>query len=285
VTTAPAAELPADALVRHMVGHELAAPAARERTREGGDVRLDLQRFSVLDPSRGRPPRVRDVSFSVDRGEIVGLAGLQGSGKSDLLLGLFGAHGRRATGAVRIDGRPYRPTSVRRAIRRGLGLVTNDRQRTGLLPAMSVVANVSLASLPRVSPGGLLRPTRERARAEVLTRSLRLGAASPGQVVSTLSGGNQQKVVLAKWMGTEPRVLLLDEPTRGVDVGAKQEIYQQMDGWRRNGLAVVLTTSELPELLRVSDRILVMHRGGLAAEYGRDEATAEKVLRAAMGGD
>ena len=199
-------------------------------------------------------------------------------------MGLFGAYGRRLTGTILLAGSPYRPSRPRRAIRRGLALVTNDRQRTGLVLSMSVAANTTLAALPRVSPWGWMRPAREFHLADETTRSLSLRAASLRQNVATLSGGNQQKVVLAKWMSTEPRVILLDEPTRGVDVGAKQEIYQLMRAWRDAGHALVLITSEMPELLMMSDRILVMHRGRAKAWLTRDEATQERILHAAMGG-
>jgi ABC-type sugar transport system ATPase subunit len=265
-----------------MVGRDLAPAARREAQEADAPVRLELEHVTIRGAT-GRP-RVDDVSFAVRAGEIVGLAGLQGSGKSELLLGLFGARGRRVAGAVRVDGQPYRPASPRRAIRRGLALVTNDRRATGLIPSMSVLANVTLAHLPALSPGGWIRPGRERAFAASTTESLHLRAASLEQPVLTLSGGNQQKVVLARWLGAEPRVLLLDEPTRGVDVGAKQEIYQLLHAWSRAGLAVVLTMSELPELLLVSDRVLVLHRGRLAATLAGAAATPERIMHAAMGG-
>jgi len=287
VATAPARDMPASRLIRHMVGRDLP-----EQPSSGGaaapvksDVRLALEDVTVRSAEKDKKPPVAGMSFDVQAGEILGLAGLQGSGNSDLLLGLFGAHGRRVTGTMRIDGLPYRPTSPRGAIRRGIALVTNDRKRTGLVLGMGVTANTSLASLPRVSPfGWLLRSTETRLARRTL-ETLHLRAASLSQDVATLSGGNQQKVVLAKWLSTRPRVLLLDEPTRGVDVGAKQEIYQLMEEWRSAGHAMVLITSEMPELLRLSDRIIVMHRGLTAAVFKRGEATQERILHAAMGGD
>jgi ABC-type sugar transport system ATPase subunit len=247
-------------------------------------VILKLKDVVVRAAERGRRPRVDRLSLSVHAGEIVGLAGLHGSGNSDLLMGLFGAYGRRTKGTILLDGRPYRPTTPRRAIDRGLALVTNDRQGTGLVLSMGVAANATLASLPRVSPWGLMLAPRELRLADETTRSLRLRAASLRQSVSTLSGGNQQKVVLAKWINTQPRVILLDEPTRGVDIGAKQEIYQLMHAWRDAGHALILITSEMPELLMMSDRILVMHRGRAIALLSRDQATQERILHAAMGG-
>ena len=166
-----------------------------------------------------------------------------------------------------------------------MALVTNERQRTGLILNMSVAANATLAALARVSPGGWLRAAREFKLADESTEALHLRAASLSQSVATLSGGNQQKVVLAKWINTRPRVLLLDEPTRGVDIGAKQEIYQLMNEWRAAGHALILITSEMPELLMMCDRILVMHRGRATALLDRGEATQERILHAAMGGE
>jgi ribose transport system ATP-binding protein len=286
VATAAARDMPASELIRHMVGRELAHHAGA-RTRPPTTYTpalLVLKEVTVRAADRRRRLLVDKISFTVHAGEIVGLAGLQGSGNSDLLTGLFGAYGRRATGTILVEGRPYRPTSPRRAIRRGMALVTNDRQRTGLVLSMSVAANATLASLARVSPGGWLRTGRELRAAAETAKALRLQAASLRQSAATLSGGNQQKVVLAKWINTRPRVLLLDEPTRGVDIGAKQEIYQLMNEWREAGHALILITSEMPELLMMSDRILVMHRGRSTASFNRGEATQERILHAAMGG-
>lgn len=284
VATGSPTDMPANELIRHMVGRELRpSNQAPLPPTTGAPVVLMLQDVTVRAAERNRRPRVDGLSLTVRAGEIVGLAGLQGSGNSDLLLGLFGAHGRRASGTILLHGRPYRPTSPRRAVARGLALVTNDRQRTGLVLGMSVAANVTLASLPRVSPWGWMRFSRELRLADQSARTLRLQAASLRQSVATLSGGNQQKVVLAKWINTRPRVLLLDEPTRGVDVGAKQEIYQLLRAWRDAGHALILITSEMPELMMMSDRILVMHRGRATALLSRGEATQERILHAAMG--
>jgi ABC-type sugar transport system ATPase subunit len=286
VAGGPAADMPAHMLIRHMVGRELRRQGEVSTSPPPTDtpVMLELKQVTVRAAEGSRRPRVDRLSLSVRAGEILGLAGLHGSGNSDLLMGLFGAYGRHTLGTILLDGRLYRPTSPRRAIERGLALVTNDRQRTGLVLSMSVAANATLASLPRVSPWGWMRTTREFRLADDSTRSLHLRAASLRQRVATLSGGNQQKVVLAKWMNTQPRVILLDEPTRGVDIGAKQEIYQLMHALRDAGHALILITSEMPELLMMSDRILVMHRGRAKALLSRDQATQERILHAAMGG-
>ncbi|MHC5015436.1 MAG: sugar ABC transporter ATP-binding protein [Planctomycetota bacterium] len=282
IITAPVGDLPAAELIRCMIGRDLAGHLP-DRRHTVGDVRLAVADCTVAAAEPGRPAVVDGVAFEVRAGEILGIGGLQGSGASDLLRALFGAHGRRASARLEIDGRRVRVRSPRDAISRGMALLTNDRQRTGLVLGMDVAANTTLASLDRVSPGGWLSRGRELQRTGESTRALQLRAASLRQPVATLSGGNQQKVVLAKWLSTEPRILLLDEPTRGVDVGAKREIYELMNEWSRQGHAIVLITSELPELLQMSDRIMVMHRGRAVRTLGRDEATAETVLGAAMG--
>jgi ribose transport system ATP-binding protein len=283
IVTAGAAELPAPALIRQMVGRELPErPQVRSVTL--GASRLTVEGLTVRAATGRARPLVDRFSFEVRAGEIVGLAGLAGSGNSDLLWAIAGVHSGRVSGRIAIEGEPYRPRSLRHAIHRGIALVTNDRQRYGLVAQMSVQANSSLASLPRVSPAGWLSGARERRAAEVTARALDLRVASLDQPTWTLSGGNQQKVVLGKWLNTQPRILLLDEPTRGVDVGAKQEIYELMNRWSAAGHAIVLITSELPELLLMSDRIIVMHRGRRAAEFDRGRATQEKILHAAMGG-
>jgi ABC-type sugar transport system ATPase subunit len=169
------------------------------------------------------------------------------------------------------------------AITNGVALLTNDRKATGLVLSQSITANATLADLFRLSPRGWRRAATEQAAAQTTAGLLRLRAASLDMEVGALSGGNQQKVALAKWLQTRPKLLLLDEPTRGIDIGAKREIYQQMNEWTAQGIAILLITSEMPELLRLSDRIVVLHRGTVSAEFSREQATPELVLAAAMG--
>ena len=235
------------------------------------------------EPAGKRDFAVEDVSFAVRRGEILGLAGLQGAGNSELLLGLFGAYRRGVRGRVEVEGKPLVSGSPAHAIAAGLALVTNDRKETGLIADHSICWNLTLAALREFSPAGWLRPRRETACAANYREKLSIRAASLRQPVATLSGGNQQKVVLGKWLATRPRLLLLDEPTRGVDIGAKHEIYAWMNQWTAQGLGILLITSEMPELLALADRILVMHRGRVTAELSRHTATPERILRAAMG--
>ena len=282
VGTASAAELPRPELIRWMVGRDIDEQFPRHAPHLG-NVRLETTDFSVPDP-HGRPyPLVDRVSFNVRAGEILGLGGLEGSGASALLNGLFGAYGRNASGRVTLDGTPYTPRTPQQALRQGMALLTNDRKTSGLVLSMGITENITLASVPKYSPGGWFNHAREMEAARRHEKAFQLRAATLTQSVETLSGGNQQKVVLAKWLETAPRVLLLDEPTRGVDVGAKQEIYALMDQWTAEGISILLITSEMPELLALSDRIVVMHRGRITAELSRREATQEKVLEAAMG--
>lgn len=282
IGTARASELPAQRLLQWMVGREIGEQFPRHASQAGSE-RLRLHEFSVADVRRGGRRAVDRVSLTVRAGEIVGLAGLQGSGSSDLFLGIFGALGKRASGDVYLNGKRLCARVPRQAIDRGIALLTNDRKATGLVLSLSVVANTTLADLPRLTRAGWRRSKHELEVTWQHAAHLSLRAASLELEVGYLSGGNQQKVALSKWLQTQPQLLLLDEPTRGVDVGAKRDVYQLMNELTAQGIAILLITSELPELLAMSDRILVMHRGRIVAEFGRAEATADRVLEAAMG--
>jgi ABC-type sugar transport system ATPase subunit len=308
VATKPASELSVPELVRLMVGDKgLREPlsSSGERGRGGGEdlatateaayegkpVRQSSASVEASGPAalevenvtvdqNGR--RIVDgAGLTVRAGEVVGLAGLEGSGNSALLLAIFGAFGR-VSGTVKIEGKPIAIRNPKDAIRHRIALLTSDRKTTGLVLPMSITGNTTLASLPSVSKGGWRSDRRERVVAEKAQKDLSIRAASLDLPVSSLSGGNQQKVALAKWIETDPKVLLLDEPTRGIDINAKREIYALIDGWKAQGMAIVVITSELPELLLLADRILVMHRGHVVAEMTRSEATADRVVHAAM---
>ncbi|MGA2443882.1 MAG: sugar ABC transporter ATP-binding protein [Opitutaceae bacterium] len=286
VGTATVQQCPEPKLIQWMIGRELSEyipPRARRPSPGGERPRLEVRAFHVPNPDPSRPDAVRNFSASVHAGEVVGLAGLQGAGGSELFQGLFGAYGEVCLGSVRIDGELFRPRSPGDSIRRGLAHLTADRKSTGLVLGLSVEQNVGLASLPELSPGGWLRPGLERQAATRHIGALRIRLASLGQEAGTLSGGNQQKVVLAKWLETRPKVLLLEEPTRGVDIGTKHEIYSLMNQWSAEGLAILLISTDMPELLGLSDRIIVLHRGEITASFDRGEATPEKILAAAMG--
>jgi ABC-type sugar transport system ATPase subunit len=282
IGTAPAAALPPAKLLQWMVGRQMAEQFPRHAAQVGVE-RLRLEHFSVPDRRRPKQLVVENVSLTVRAGEILGIGGLQGSGASELLLALFGAYGKNVRGRAWLNGRPLEISSPRAAIDQGVALLTNDRKATGLVLPLSIVANSTLADLPNLSPGGWRQPGREVEAARALGQTLSLRAASLEMEVGWLSGGNQQKVALAKWLQTRPRLMLLDEPTRGIDVGAKREVYELMNALTARDIAILLITSELPELLAMSDRIVVMHRGRLTGEFTRDQATPELILEAAMG--
>jgi ABC-type sugar transport system ATPase subunit len=284
IGTAPAAELPAAKLIEWMVGRAVSEQFLRHASHPGREL-FRGENLSVLAEGKSRRAAVQELSLEVRSGEILGIGGLQGSGASELFLGLFGAYGPPVRGTVYLEGEKVEIHSPRQAIQAGVALLTNDRKATGLVLPLSVIANATLAGLPQLARGGWRRPDAERLAAETITSSLRLRAASLDQPVGFLSGGNQQKVAIAKWLQVRPKLLLLDEPTRGIDVGAKQEIYQLMNQWTAQGIAIMLITSELPELLTLSDRILVLHRGRCTAEFSRAQATPERIMAAAMGAD
>lgn len=275
-----AADLPREELIRWMVGRQIEQLFPKHVAARGQEL-LRVENLTLHLPGAPRPI-VDDVSLSVHAGEVVGLGGLMGNGASELFGAIFGRYGRHVRGRMFVEGRPLLPVSPADAIAARIAMLTNDRKVTGLVLPMSVLHNMTLAGLHRAAPGGWLRRGLEKQLAEPLGHDLSLKAPSIDSPVTALSGGNQQKVVLAKWMMTEPHVLLLDEPTRGIDVGAKAEIYQLMNRWTAAGMGILLITSELPELLAMSDRILVMAQGRLTAEIPRDQATQERVMAAAV---
>jgi len=274
--------LPQDTLVTWMVGRPMKEqfPDPAPHT---GTVRLQVKNFTVPDPDRTEASVVDRVNLKVHAGEIVGLAGLQGSGNSALLNGLFGTFGNTVSGDVQVNGQAYTAFRPAHSIAQGMALVTNDRKATGLIANMNTIQNVTLASLKAFSRCGFLQPKVERRAVAQQAKALNLKASSLNQDVVCLSGGNQQKVVLSKWLETQPKVLLLDDPCRGVDIGAKHEIYELMNRLCAQGVAMVLVSSEMPELLFMSHRIMVMHRGQVILEMKHDEATQEKILYAALG--
>ncbi len=281
IGTAPASELPAEKMIQWMVGRKIEQffPSREARI---GDELLRVVGLTLPQPAKPGVNLVDNVSFSLRAGEILGLAGLRGAGASELLGAIFGRFGGVPEGEVSIKGKRVRISSPPEAIFHGMAYLTNDRKATGLILPMSVMHNMTLASLPQMTRFGWLHPLVEQRNCTPFLNSLSVRTPSLRAEVSTLSGGNQQKVILAKWLMSGPSILLLDEPTRGIDVGAKAEIYLLMNQWASEGKGILLITSELPELLAMSDRILVMHRGKVTAEFGREEATQEKVMASAM---
>ncbi|MEA3213307.1 MAG: D-xylose transport system ATP-binding protein [Chthoniobacter sp.] len=241
-----------------------------------------IEALTVCDEHTGRE-RLSDISFSLAPGEVLGLGGLMGAGRTELLMHVFGAWGRRHAGRVELAGHELPPLRPAEILRRGLVLVSEDRRRYGLVLEQTIGFNLSLSSLARLTRRGFIDASREFQKNDALFRSLRVKAPGMEARVGKLSGGNQQKVVLGKALMTEPQVIFLDEPTRGIDVGAKLEIYEIINQLTDAGKAVVLVSSELPELMGMSDRILMLHEGRIGGEFTRAEATPERLLQAALG--
>lgn len=276
--TLPVARTNSEELIRLMVGRDLEAPCVAD-VPETNPVLLDVRGVSDPVNRSGFRPLLRDVHFQVRAGEVVGFAGLAGAGRTELALTLFGARPRGA-GEVRLGGEPACIRSPSDAIEAGLGYLSEDRKESGLFLDLSVSRNIAAASLHRF--GGLAySDRRERAAADEFRARLRIASRDVDQETASLSGGNQQKVFLARWLLVNPRVLIVDEPTRGVDVGAKAEVHQLLFEFARRGAAVVVISSDLPEILTVSHRIYVMRQGRISGELTRHAATEEKVMRCA----
>lgn len=269
----PMSDYTEETLINAMVGREVSSLYPDE-ARDEHPIRLHVRGLQ-------RMPDGPAVDFDVRGGEILGIGGLLGSGRSELLLSIFGAD-PLVGGEIRIDDTRVAPDDPRAMMDAGVALLTEDRKVLGLLPELSIRENVTIASLRSGSRGGLLPGRQQTADADALLDSLRLRAGSYDQPVSTLSGGNQQKVLLARWLLTKPKVILFDEPTKGIDVGAKGELYDVINDLARSGLAVVFVSSYLPELLGLADRVLVLREGAVAGELDGD-ASEEDVLRLASG--
>ena len=277
VGTYPLAEVGRGEMVRRMVGRELLVEERPELSGAEGAALLDVRGLT-------RTGQFQDVSFSVRPGEIVGLAGLVGAGRSEVAGAIFGVAAPTA-GTVTVAGEALPPGSVPAAVARGVALVPEDRQGQGLVLPLSVGQNLLLSVQGSLTRAGFRSARRERAVVSGLMQSLGVKAAGPGVPANTLSGGNQQKLSLGKWLATKPRVLLLDEPTRGVDVGAKADVYRLIRQFAREGMATLVISSDLPEILALSDRILVMREGRIAGELPRAGATEEKILALALPGE
>ncbi|WP_205672226.1 xylose ABC transporter ATP-binding protein [Ammoniphilus sp. YIM 78166] len=272
-----------DKVVSLMVGRELTERYPRVEHVPKETV-LEVRHYSVWHQDKPDQQVIRKVSFSLRKGEILGIAGLMGAGRSELVMSLFGAYGGKAEGEILINNRPVRIQSVSDAIKEGLALVTEDRKRLGLVLGMDIKTNTSMATLSKVSKWGVIDANEEIKWGQKYVKDLRTKTASLETPVGTLSGGNQQKVVIAKWLMSDPKVLILDEPTRGIDVGAKYEIYNLMNQLVDQGVAIIMISSELPEVLGMSDRILVMSEGQFVKELDWREATQENIMLAATGG-
>jgi len=225
---------------------------------------------------------VKNISFNLNKGEILGIFGLMGAGRTELMEAIFGLHAKRTTGIMLIDGKQINIKAPVDAINSGIALVPEDRKKDGLVLGLDVRTNICLTTLNNMQTMGLLSARKEVSLSKKYTADLRIKASSDKQLAKDLSGGNQQKVVLAKWLATTPRILMLDEPTRGIDINAKNEIYKLILQLADDGLGVIVVSSELPEILAVSDRILVMAEGNITAEFPANEATEDSILKAAI---
>ena len=270
-------------VIRKMVGREIAElfPRAIRMHIERARPALEVKGLTVTDP-RTRQKRLHDVSFAVAPGEVIGIGGLMGAGRTELVMHLFGAWGERTAGTVLLGGKKIGAGEPAKVLAKGLALLSEERRRYGLVIDETIGFNLSLSSLRSLSTLGLISPRREHDRNNAFFRRFRVKAPSLETRVGTLSGGNQQKVVLGKVLMTDPQVILLDEPTRGIDVGAKTEIYELINDLTAAGKAVVLISSELPELIGMSDRILMLHEGRISGEFTVG-VTQEELLAAAMG--
>jgi rhamnose transport system ATP-binding protein len=274
IITAPVSEMTTEELIKHMVGRELSNLYPKGDA-EIGDVVLDVRHLT-------RPGVFGDVSFQLRRGQILGFAGLVGAGRTEVARVLFGID-QAESGEIWLKGKKVRIHSPQQAVDYGIAYVPEDRHLQGLVMDFSIASNVTLAILDRVSRLGLIDPRRERKIAGDYSTQLRVRSAGVEQLVSALSGGNQQKVVLSKWLATNPSILILDEPTRGIDVGAKAEVHRIISDLAASGLAIILISSELPEVLAMADEVIVLHEGHVTGTFTRSEATQERVMFAATG--
>jgi len=283
VGTHSAKEVTRDRVIAEMVGREV-GDIFPESTHEFGEIALEVQNLTAYSVDRPDKRLVDEVTFSVRKGEVLGIAGLMGSGRTELMTAIFGAWPGKYSRNVVLEGIERTISSPADAIASGMAFVTEDRKRYGLILEQTIVDNMTLAGLKQIAGRFLTDRGRELRAVREPMQSLGVRARSPLSLTGTLSGGNQQKIVLGKWLLTNPKVLFLDEPTRGIDVGAKQDIYTEINKLAKEGLAIVLVSSELPEVLGLSDRVIVLHRGKIAAEFVRADVSAEKVMAAATGG-
>ena len=280
VSTRNVGEVTKAQIIEDMLGRKIEALFPKEHAAIG-KVILRVEDLRIPHPQNPNKDLLKGISFSVQRGEVLGLAGLVGSGRSELLDALFGIRTAGFSGKVFLDGKAVRVSSARQAQELGMGYLTEDRRRTGYVGTMDVAKNITLANLPALLRGVLLSRRREAEIARHYMKALTIHAPSERTSILQLSGGNQQKTVLAKWLNRKPALLLLDEPTRGIDVGAKAEIYRLISRLAQEGVAIILVTSEMPELIAMSDRIIVLAGGRIQAEFTREEVSQQEIMEAA----
>ena len=270
-------------MINLMVGREITQRFPRVEHTPGETV-LEVRDWTVHDPDVPTRKVIDGVSFIVRKGEILGIAGLMGAGRTELAMSIFGSYGVGRTGELLLNGKKMVANSPSACIEKGVAYLSEDRKRYGFIAMMDLRGNMTLASMEQLWKNGVIDGNEEIRRTEQYVGDLSIKTPSVEQKVGNLSGGNQQKVVVGKWLMTHPKVLFLDEPTRGIDVGAKIEIYNIMNRLIKQGVCIVMISSELPEILGISDRILVMHMGRLVGDLSWKEATQEKVMYLATGG-
>lgn len=275
------AGITSDQLIQKMVGREI-KPVRKPSEIPPNETLLEVHGLSLRHPLQEKAFLLQSISFRLYKGEILGIFGLMGSGRTELLETIFGLHPKRSTGCILLDGENIGITNPPEAIRAGLALVPEDRKKDGLILDLDVASNLSITTLKDLENWGLLDSQKEQEFSKKQIEDLQIKTSSPKQLVRNLSGGNQQKIVLAKWLATKPRVLLLDEPTRGIDIHAKTEIYRLILRLADLGLGILMVSSELPEILAVSDRILVMAEGRITAGFSASEATEDRILKASI---
>lgn len=271
-----------DTLIQKMVGREIKVMRKQAAQNAHREELLRVENIGLKHREKSGENILTNISFTLGKGEIVGIFGLMGAGRTELMETLFGLHPKRFEGEIFVEGNKVKFKSPADAIDAGLALVPEDRKKDGLVPGLDVKKNISLTTLKDLQVGGLLNENKEAELAEKYIGELKIKTSSHGQMAKNLSGGNQQKIVLAKWLAKGPKVLMLDEPTRGIDINAKNEIYKLILQLADAGLGIIMVSSELPEILAVSDRILVMAEGSITAEIPVSEATENTILKAAI---
>jgi D-xylose transport system ATP-binding protein len=269
-------------VINMMVGRELDERFPRVEHKRGECV-LQVKEYSLVD-AKDNQEILHNINFKLYRGEILGIAGLMGAGRTELVNSIFGAYNGKSQGRIYLEGREIHIKSPQDAIRHGLGLITEDRKNYGIIPVMSIRKNMSLANLEKISGKIMIDESSEKSVCHKYVEEMKIKISSIENRITSLSGGNQQKVIIGRWLMRDPKVLILDEPTRGIDVGAKFEIYNIINQLVDSGVAIIIISSELPEIMGMSDRILVMHNGAIKGELVHSEATQEKIMNYAIGG-
>jgi len=283
ISTDPISNLTEDEIIRRMVGRELTQRYPKVQHKPKRTI-MEVRNFSVYDKDNPEKKIIDNVSFEIKEGEILGISGLMGAGRTELFMSIFGAYPGRKEGEIWLEGKKISIENPRQAIDHGICYLTEDRKQYGLVLLMDIKDNILLPNYQKFVNGGIIDLSKSLRTALDFVDKLRIKIASPFQRVENLSGGNQQKVIIAKWLLANPKILILDEPTRGIDVGAKYEIYNLMNQFVEQGVGIVMISSELPEILGMSDRILVMQKGRIAGQLLAEEATQEKIMTLATGG-